>query len=140
MTAMKLLPQEGSWLLPVAGQLITRCCVDNEAVRLLCLNAVEVSVSQPFSLHIPEGRSYLLNSGGPAPALAPVLRVMRQEVRKGTAYHDGRLDIEFKDGSRINVPSSKDFEAWEATGPGGVDGLKIVSIPGGDLAIWPDRR
>jgi hypothetical protein len=28
----------------------------------------------------------------------------------------------------------------EPNWPGGIDGLKIVSIPGGELAIWPDGQ
>jgi Family of unknown function (DUF6188) len=35
------------------------------------------------------------------------------------------------------VPAAEDFEAWELVGP---DGLRTVSLPGGDLAVWqPDE-
>jgi hypothetical protein len=42
MTGMELTPQGDSWRLPVAGEQIRRFCVDNEAVRVLCRNMVEI--------------------------------------------------------------------------------------------------
>jgi hypothetical protein len=31
------------------------------------------------------------------------------------------------------VPTAEDLEPWELVGP---DGLRVVSVLGGDLAIW----
>ncbi len=140
MTTMELTPQDDSWLLPVAGQRITRCCIDGEAVRILCLNMIEISIGEPFTLQTPDDRKHVLDPGGDAMHLAPVLRILRQVVLDGTAFKDGRLELTFADGSRIKVPAGMDFEAWTLAGPGGPDGLKVVSAPGGDLAIWSDRR
>jgi hypothetical protein len=140
MTGMELTPQGDSWLLPVAGQQITRFCVDNEAVRVLCLNMIEISIGEPFTLITPDGRQRTLDPGGPAMDLAPVLQIVRQEIREGIAFKDGRLQLGFSDGSCIKVPPGADFEAWTLAGPGGADALKIVSTPGGDLTIWSDHR
>jgi hypothetical protein len=140
MTSMELIPRDGGWVLPVAGQRVTRVCIDNEAVRLLCHNMLEISIAEPFVLLTPDSRRYVLDPAGAAMSLAPFLGVMRQVVRAGTAFKDGRLELGFGDGSRINVPPGSHFEAWTLAGPGGPDGLKVVSVPGGDLAIWADRR
>ena len=140
MTGMELTPQSDSWLLPLAGQQITRCCVDNEAVRVLCRNMIEISIGEPFTLVTTDGHRRTLDPGGDAMDLAPVLQIMRQVIREGTAFTDGRLELDFSDGSCIKVPPGRDFEAWTLAGPGGPDGLKVVSIPGGDLAIWSDQR
>jgi hypothetical protein len=140
MTGMELTPQGDSWLLPVAGQQVTRCCVDNEAVRMLCLNMIEISIGEPFTLVTPDGRRRTLDPSGDAIDLAPILQIVRQVIREGTAFNDGRLELDFSDGSYIKVPAGEDFEAWTLAGPGGADGLKVVSIPGGDLAIWSDHR
>lgn len=139
---LDLISQEKGWLLPVEGQQVTRCCIDSQGVLILCENLIEIAISEPFTLMTSSGRRYVLD---PAPStdsgsLAPILQVMRQVIRAGTAFNDGRLELSFRDGSWIGVPSGKDFEAWTLAGPGGVDGLKIVSIPGGELAIWSDRR
>jgi hypothetical protein len=60
---------------------------------------------------------------------------MRQVTRVGTAFNDGRLELSFRDGSLMEVLGMP-FEAW-ARWPGDIDGLKIVSIRGGDLQYDP---
>jgi Family of unknown function (DUF6188) len=136
-TGLTLTARGDDWTLPVAGQLITRLCIDNEAVRLLCRNGIEISIAEPFTLDGPGQERHLLEPGGAAPRLAPALGIMRQVLGEGTAFADGRLELQFRDGSRLSVPGGTDYEAWDLTGPGG---LTVVSIPGGDLAIWSDRR
>jgi hypothetical protein len=140
MTGMELTPQGDSWLLPVAGEQITRFCVDNEAVRVLCRNMIEISIGEPFTLVTNDGRRYTLDPGGDAMDLAPLLQIVRLVIREGVAFNDGRLELDLSDGSCIKVPPGRDFEAWTLAGPGGPDGLKVVSIPGGDLVIWSDHR
>jgi hypothetical protein len=140
MIGMELVPHGDGWLLPVSGEQVTRCWVDPTAVGLLCRNAIEISIGEPFTLATPEGHTYALDPGGEATGLAPFLRIMRQIIREGIAVKDGRLTLVFDDGSRIDVPSGQDFEAWTLAGPGGIDGLKIVSAPEGKLVIWSDRR
>ena len=139
---LDLVPRDEGWLLPVEGQPVTRCCIDRQEVRILCENLVEIAISEPFTLVTVGGHRFVLDPASSADpgSLAPILQIMRQVIRTGTAFHDGRLELSFHDGSRIEVPSGKDFEAWTLAGPGGIDGLKIVFVPGGELAIWPDRR
>jgi hypothetical protein len=37
----------------------------------------------------------------------------------------------------LRAPIGEDYESWNIVGPAG---LRIVSLPGGELAIWsPDR-
>jgi len=140
MTAIDLTPCSDGWELPVTGQSITRLCIDNQELRLLCENSIEIKIGEPFTLLTSDQQSHLLDPGGDAMSLAPALRIMRQVLQEGTAFHDGRLELTFRDASRISVPVGNEFEAWGLTGPGGIDGLKIVSLPGGELAIWTDRR
>lgn len=45
----------------------------------------------------------------------------------------GSLDLTFSDGTRITVPKNGDYEAWEYDGP---DGLTIVCLPSGELAVF----
>jgi hypothetical protein len=139
---MELIPQDDGWVLPAAGELVTRCCVENAAVRILCQSMLEISIEEPFTLVTPDGHSHALDPdpGGNPMDLAPILRIVRQVIQEGIAFKDGRLLLVFGDDSRIDVPSGQDFEAWNIAGPGGPEGLKIVSVPGGELAIWSDRR
>jgi hypothetical protein len=72
--------------------------------------------------------------------LSPILGIMRNIVSGGIAFESGALELIFEDGKRIEVPQGSRFEAWALAGPGGLNGLKIVSTPDGGLAIWDDRR
>jgi hypothetical protein len=117
---LELAPRGDGWGLPLGGQQVTRVWLDNESIGLLCENMAEVSISEPFVLTSPDGRRETLDPAGRPVALAPVLA--------------------FAGGTLISVPPGPDYEAWTIAGPGGIDGLKIVSMPGGELALWSDRR
>lgn len=136
---MELVPLDNGWKLPVDDQMVTRCCIDNECVTILCQNLVEITISEPFMLISADGNRHALD---PDPSLdprtlAPLLGIMRQVIGSGVAFNDGRLELLFQDGAIIGVPPGADYEAWTLTGPGGPVALKVISVPGGDLAIWP---
>ncbi|MFJ4654582.1 DUF6188 family protein [Nocardia sp. NPDC088792] len=46
------------------------------------------------------------------------------------------LRIDFTSGEQICVPADLHYEAWTLTGP---RGYLVVSMPGGELAIWSAR-
>jgi Family of unknown function (DUF6188) len=139
MTGMELIEQDSGWLLPLAGQEVTRCCVDYAAVSLLSSAGIEVYIEGRFIYREPSGREHVLAPVGDSMALAPILRVRFRIFREVIALKDGRLNILFDDGSQLSVPADDHFEPWTIAGPGGVHGLKVVSVPGGDLAIWSDQ-
>jgi len=64
--------------------------------------------------------------------LGPVLALLRSPIQKVSACKNGTLMV-FLPQASIIVPSDEQFEAWELSGP---NGLLVVSLPGGDLAIW----
>jgi hypothetical protein len=47
---MELIRRPDGYVLPVSGQRITRCCIDNDAVVLLLINMLEIRISEPFTL------------------------------------------------------------------------------------------
>jgi hypothetical protein len=46
---------------------------------------------------------------------------------------NGSIDVSFADKTLLYVAPSEDFEAWNLTGS---DGIKIVSLPGGQISVW----
>jgi hypothetical protein len=48
---------------------------------------------------------------------------------------DGGLAVTIGD-TEVHCPADPEFEAWHVSGP---DGLLVVCLPGGRLAIWPPR-
>lgn len=54
-------------------------------------------------------------------------------IEQGFAYKDGRLELEFKDGSVLEIYPDPKYESWELAGTGD---LRMIGLPGGELAIW----
>lgn len=93
----------------------------------------EASINQPFVIVAADGVETRLDPENDVTGLGPVLSCVRTAITRATAFDDGRLEILFADGSVIRVPVSPDYEAWDFSGPAG---LLVVSLPGGELAIW----
>ncbi|MCL2468497.1 MAG: DUF6188 family protein [Micrococcales bacterium] len=119
------------WILPVEGQPVTQLRVDY-AITLLLENGIAVRIENPFVLATGDERYQLDPSDEPI-YLAPVLPLARARIVSGTAFDNGKLRLVFADGSEITVSSSEDYEPWEICGP---QGFLMVSVPGGELAIW----
>mgnify|MGYP001608480272 CR=1 FL=1 len=66
---------------------------------------------------------------------AEKIRVLKNEACKAFFIKpDGSLELGFAPGnSKIIVNSHSDFEAWSIFSP---EGLKVICMPGGELAIW----
>ncbi len=120
------------WLLPFPGERVTWCCVDY-GVSFGTQSQISVRIEQPFVYTSSDGVENLIVPAGDPVRVAPVLAIARLSVREGFAYDDGHLEMTFSDGSTIGVPATQDYEPWELTGP---NGLKVVSVPGGELSIW----
>lgn len=139
MSVHELVDAGNHWVLPLAGREVTQCCIDY-AVTLVFAEPDATSylrIGQSFwLLTTSDGNEEMCVPEGPPPALGPALGVLRQSVNRAVAYKDGRLELEFGDGARLRVPVDQEFEAWNLVGPAG---LRLVSLPGGDLAVWePD--
>jgi Family of unknown function (DUF6188) len=132
--ATKLEHQPGldRWLLPLGDDQVTWCCVDY-AFSFGTQSQVSVRIEQPFVYNSADGSEHLIVPEGDPVLVAPVLAIARLSVREGFAYDDGHLELTFSDGGTIGVPNAQDYEPWQLTGPAG---LKLVSVPGGELSVW----
>lgn len=122
------------WLLPMTGRQVTQCCVDY-AVTFRFSEAggsFDVRIGEPFVLRKAGDEHHLRPEDDPA-GMGPALSLLHQTVTEAVAFKDGRLELRFSDGSAVKVPVGQDYEPWELVGPGGV---RVVSLPGGDLAVW----
>jgi hypothetical protein len=112
--------------LKFAGQRVTA----QEAgytVALVFSGGYEVRIETPFSLRQPGGDLEV------TPGETDLPELIGRVVTVAHADDEGGLRIDFQDGSRLLVAADPDYEAWTAAGP---DGLKVVSEPGGGLAVW----
>ncbi len=46
------------------------------------------------------------------------------------------LEMRFRDGTHVWVSSHPEYEPWQLEGPAGI---LVVSVPGGELAIWEPK-
>jgi hypothetical protein len=70
-------------------------------------------------------------------ALGPALELYGKIVDRAVATQDGSLFLTFSDETEIVVHPNDRYEAWGLSGP---DGLLLVSLPGGGLAVWERRE
>jgi hypothetical protein len=137
-TGIRLVEDAGPWRLPLAGCAVSQCCVD-WAVTLRLEHpdgAFELRIEQPFVFAAADGVETLLRPEDDPADIGPLLVCSRTTVDEALAFDDGSLTVSFTDGSRIRVSSSPEYEPWGLVGPAG---LRVVSVPGGELGIWqPD--
>lgn len=134
-TGPRLVRDGGRWRLPLVGCSVGQCCVD-WAVTLRFGQAdaaFELRIEQPFVLVLPGGAEVLLDPENDPVGLGPVLACTRTAVTEAVAYDDGSIELSFVDGSSVRVPGSPEYEAWGLVGPAG---LRVVSLPGGELTVW----
>jgi hypothetical protein len=132
-----LVEAEDHWRLPVTGTAINQCCFDFAVVLRLGTGEAmwEIRISQPFLVVTPDGTEQLVVPEEPA-RVEVVLALLRLTVKEAIAYKDGRLELRLAGGTVVQVPPDEGFEAWEAAGP---DGMQVIGLPGGDLAVWRSK-
>lgn len=125
------------WTPPIAGlevglvsldRALTLVVGDSDDARFL------IAIESPCCFaSVIQSIEILIAPDGPPEKIGPVLEVLHKCVERVDAFKDGSLEIDFVEGARLRVPVSSDFEAWSVVGP---FGLRLVSLPGGELAVW----
>lgn len=135
-TRSSLLECNDHWIVPLEDDVVVQCRYDYAltlAVREF--DPYEVRISEPFTLYNPDGTVGVFDPEGDPRKMGSSLRLLRHTVTRAIAHKDGRLEIDFDDGSCLRVPAGDHYEAWDLAGP---EGALMVSIPGGDLAVWSE--
>lgn len=124
-----------SWLVELESASVTQLTVDWAINLIIESGAVRwtVRIESPFVVHMDDNEQLVVPED-PATA-APVLQVLRRSVSQIEAADDGHLVVLFGDEGRIEVPAAEDYEPWEIADG---EGRKIVSVPGGELAVWSE--
>ena len=122
---------DGGWRLPVAGLTVDQVCLGYQ-VDLHFAEAL-IQIGQPFRL---SGDSEAGVEPESPDTLGPAIVMLRRVVSSATAAHDGSLVIAFEGGLHLVAPPSPDYEAWNAVGSSRGSHWRIVTMPGGELAVW----
>lgn len=90
-----------------------------------------IRLEEPFSWK-QDQKSITLSADDPS-ALPIISSLGHKETRSVTIWKNGDLEIELSNAGLISVRPNGLYEAWELSEP---NGLRIVCMPGGELAIW----
>ncbi len=121
------------WSIVPADRELTRLTLD-WAVNLELghgVDTVHIRIESPFVVEVGEVETLVLPEQ--PETVAVMLPRLRRKVVSIGAFDDGHLEVGFDDGSSLSVAATEDYEPWGLTGP---SGLRIVSIPGGEIAVW----
>lgn len=118
------------------GQAVTRISIDYQLTLLLDSDA-RVVLGCPFKL--TQGASgspeHVFLDPGRQDVVA-ALGLFGAKVLSAVAFKTGSLRLVFDNGFHVNSRADPDFEAWEVLGP---EVWRIISMPGGKLAVWSGR-
>lgn len=126
---MKLQEFEDHYFLPLGGVPIGRIQVDfrlsflSDGFHLVCETGFTVEDGE---------RSDWVDPADPA-TLLPAVMLFNRRLESVLMYKNGTLRLHFEDGARLRVLPHESYEAWNMNGD---DGLMIVCMPGGELAVW----
>lgn len=123
------------WLIAQEGGVVARLTFDYAVSLTVDTNhgPVELRIGGPFVVTSPSGQEHILIPEGEPERLGHALTLVRQRVGHISAFKDGHLEVAFTDGGNLGVPAEEGLEAWELSGPGG---LRVVALPGGEVAVW----
>ena len=79
------------------------------------------------------GQIHQIDRDAVGPSFAPLLALMSRTVKRAEAFKNGSLLLVFNEGDVLAVDADPNYEPWNIAGE---NGLRVVSVPGGDLAIW----
>jgi hypothetical protein len=132
-----LTEHDDRWILPFRGLLVTQVQVDFAfGLNLDDKGAVRISSPATLGWAAAGVRPEKVVLDPERQDVAAGLALFNTEVKSAVAFKSGGLRIVFGSGRMLRVDPDPRYEAWTATGP---DGMLIVSLPGGDLAVWPSR-
>ena len=90
----------------------------------------QVLIETVAHLHRLGGRFDVEPGEHPSDVLATLLGDV---VRTACTLDTGELRITFRSGAELSVEADTDAESWAVAGP---DGLLIICLAGGELAVW----
>lgn len=129
----KLIEHDDYWVIPLSERAVSKLIIGYElTIEFLGPQHEEITIWMGKTYLKVNGMEYKLSAQEPS-KLGPLLHVMRNTVQSALAHKNGKLEIDFQDGIKLWVLPLSETESWGITGR---RGLRVVSMPGGDLAIW----
>ncbi|MGW0356281.1 DUF6188 family protein [Nocardia nova] len=121
-----------------AGQAISDVLVGfMVTVRIGESSEFELQIEGDIELRLGSGPVYRVDSENYEKRRKEIESLVGAVVVSARADESGALTLELDSGTSLRVPPDDDYEAWSIAGPGG---YRVVSLPGGELAVWSATR
>lgn len=119
-------------MIDLSGRALTGVELDDASILFLTVDGGWlVSIESDYELLGPGGRQRTLDGAEDA-MVAALTGWVGSQVTAFRVDGDGGLSIAVGD-VELSVPPSSDYESWNIVGP---DQVRVVSMPGGELATW----
>jgi Family of unknown function (DUF6188) len=129
-----LTEHDDRWILPFRGLTVTQIQVDFRfGLNLEGVAEVHINSTATLGWVNRAARPDELELDPESQDVAAGLALFNTEVKSAVAFKSGGLRMVFGDGYLLRVRPDPRYEAWTANGP---NGMLIVSLPSGDLAVW----
>ncbi|WP_157617226.1 DUF6188 family protein [Saccharomonospora marina] len=110
---------------------MTTCDFDHLAV-IRFSGGYEIGIENDFQVSNPAGQVELSPGVDPDRGRAVLATLQGRTVELAGTDESGGLLVSFGDGTSVHVSSDEEYESWTLAGPGG---MKVVCMPGGELAV-----
>ena len=95
-----------------------------------------ISISSPLTLEIDGENTLLSPEEDSEDGFGPIRGLVGRAVVDADVDAGGALRVTFQGGARLRVGPDPDYEAWNVSGP---NGALVVSMPGGEIAVWSQQ-
>ena len=139
MTSQKLAEHESYWSLPIDGYRIIQLRLDFAFGMEIgdAQSEFSIRINTAFTFRSSEGiRDYSVER---LSEIGPAMRLLNADIEDAKGFKDGRLEITFSTNIVLSVDVDPQFEAWELVS-NKANGMRVVAMPGGKLAIWSDTQ
>lgn len=122
------------WELAVKGGIVVRCVADHGYVLEIKWQDISITIRIEGDILFTSGGKTKTLLGDAHTSLAYLLAVLEQRVDFVQVFNNGKLVLAFSNSITLSVLPNDRYEAWQITSD--TAGLRIVCMPGGELAIW----
>jgi hypothetical protein len=121
------------WLLAIEGGIVIRCVFDYGCVLEITWKDISITIRIEGDILFTSGGETKTLLGDAHISLAYILAVLEQRIDFVKIFNDGKLTLTFSNDITLNILPNDSYETWQITSD---NGLRIVCMPGGELAIW----
>jgi hypothetical protein len=131
-----LAEHEDRWIMNLRGLTVVEIGISYQLSLLLDTEArVVLGCPSKLTQVVDDGRQDVVLDPGRQDVTAAI-GLFGAKVLSAVAFKTGSMRLVFDNGWHLNSRADPSFEAWEVLGPGG---WRIISMPGGKLAVWSER-